>query len=183
MCDEQFQITKVESVNDTAATFTFTSAQKKQIKNLKLWYSDPQMIGRHFLVYSKDRPDIKRHYTICSCMSPPVMKSLLELATTAMEKRIESASLGFLDSSDQDSVCLTIKMYQTKNGLSQRIHRSGTEREHTNQITTVKDDKAISDEIFYLKGPMGRGLDMLPTGAHVAFCAGTGALVFLDLVA
>jgi hypothetical protein len=29
---------------------------------------------------------------------------------------------------------------------------------------------------------MGRGLQIKPTGQHVAFCAGTGALVFLDLV-
>ena len=30
---------------------------------------------------------------------------------------------------------------------------------------------------------MGQGLQLQPTGLHVAFCAGTGALVFLDLVA
>ena len=29
---------------------------------------------------------------------------------------------------------------------------------------------------------MGRGLQMQQEGLHVAFCAGTGALVFLDLV-
>ena len=36
---------------------------------------------------------------------------------------------------------------------------------------------------FYIKGPMGRGLQLQPEGEHVAFCAGTGVLVFLDLVA
>ena len=39
------------------------------------------------------------------------------------------------------------------------------------------------EEMFNIKGPMGRGLDIKETGLHVAFCAGTGALVFLDLVA
>ena len=29
---------------------------------------------------------------------------------------------------------------------------------------------------------MGKGLQIEPSGIHVAFCAGTGALVFLDLV-
>ena len=29
---------------------------------------------------------------------------------------------------------------------------------------------------------MGKGLQIQPNGIHVAFCAGTGALVFLDLV-
>ena len=39
------------------------------------------------------------------------------------------------------------------------------------------------EEMFNIKGPMGVGLQMKPSGLHVAFCAGTGALVFLDLVA
>ena len=39
------------------------------------------------------------------------------------------------------------------------------------------------EEMFNIKGPMGVGLKMKQSGLHVAFCAGTGALVFLDLVA
>jgi len=39
------------------------------------------------------------------------------------------------------------------------------------------------EEMFFIKGPMGRGLEIKETGLHVAFCAGTGVLVFLDLVA
>lgn len=39
------------------------------------------------------------------------------------------------------------------------------------------------EEMFYIKGPMGRGLEMKHSGHHIAFCAGTGVLVFLDLVA
>ena len=39
-----------------------------------------------------------------------------------------------------------------------------------------------SDDLYYVKGPMGKGLQIENTGQHVAFCAGTGVLVFLDLV-
>ena len=39
------------------------------------------------------------------------------------------------------------------------------------------------EEMFNIKGPMGRGLEITKSGLHVAFCAGTGVLVFLDLVA
>lgn len=39
------------------------------------------------------------------------------------------------------------------------------------------------EEMFNIKGPMGRGLEPEKSGLHVAFCAGTGVLVFLDLVA
>ena len=37
-------------------------------------------------------------------------------------------------------------------------------------------------ETFNIKGPFGKGLGIKPTGVHVAFAAGTGVLVFLDLV-
>jgi len=34
-----------------------------------------------------------------------------------------------------------------------------------------------------MKGPMGKGLAPEQTGIHIAFCAGTGALCFVDLMA
>lgn len=37
-------------------------------------------------------------------------------------------------------------------------------------------------DVFNIKGPMGKGLCIESSGVHVAFCAGTGVLVFLDLV-
>jgi hypothetical protein len=53
--DHKFKITKKTAVNDATATFTFTSVGSDLSgtgpKNLKRWYNDPTMIGRHFLVY------------------------------------------------------------------------------------------------------------------------------------
>ena len=37
-------------------------------------------------------------------------------------------------------------------------------------------------DIYNIKGPLGKGLCIEKTGVHVAFCGGTGVLVFLDLV-
>ena len=37
-------------------------------------------------------------------------------------------------------------------------------------------------DVFNIKGPMGKGLCLEESGVHVAFCAGTGVLVFLDLI-
>ena len=39
-----------------------------------------------------------------------------------------------------------------------------------------------SVDIFFVKGPMGKGLQIEERGVHIAFCAGTGVLVYLDLV-
>lgn len=44
-------------------------------------------------------------------------------------------------------------------------------------------DRLPTDNAYFVKGPMGKGLRLQPSGTHVAFCAGTGVLVFLDLVA
>ena len=47
----------------------------------------------------------------------------------------------------------------------------------------LKIKQEMPNEIFYVKGPMGKGLQLSQRGIHIAFCAGTGALIFLDLVA
>lgn len=39
------------------------------------------------------------------------------------------------------------------------------------------------EALFQIQGPMGKGLDIQPSGTHIAFTAGTGILVFVDLVA
>jgi hypothetical protein len=62
-----------------------------------------------------------------------------------------------------DVVVLTIKNYNLDNGLSKIMHNDNG----TNHLN--------------LKGPMGKGLAMKKKGTHIAFSAGTGALLFMDL--
>ena len=58
-----------------------------------------------------------------------------------------------------------------------------------NEISYVTNNKKSrvaaqprSEDIFFVKGPMGKGLQIEERGVHIAFCAGTGVLVYLDLV-
>ena len=53
VADHPFHITDKVQINENTATFTFTTASGQPIHNLKNWYNDPTMIGKHFLVYSK----------------------------------------------------------------------------------------------------------------------------------
>jgi len=66
--DRKFKITNKTEVNDATATFTFAAAEGGTTAhyNLKRWYNDPNMIGRHFLVYGDSARRVKRQYTICS---------------------------------------------------------------------------------------------------------------------
>ena len=70
-----------------------------------------------------------------------------------------------LEDQSQGEITVTIKNYNFDEGLSVKFHRM------------------IADKVFEFKGPMGKGLDIHSKGVHVAFAAGTGVLVFIDLVA
>ena len=65
-----------------------------------------------------------------------------------------------------DNFALTLKNYNMDGGLSKILY---ADREGT----------------FRVKGPLGKGLGLscLSKGTHVAFAAGTGVLVFIDIVA
>ena len=92
------------------------------VDNLKKWYNDPTMIGRHFLVYSAKAPRIKRQYTICSSINPEVSVELLELAKSKQEGRQTTFDDMFLKAQDTNLINLTLKTYNTKKGLATRIH-------------------------------------------------------------
>ena len=66
---------------------------------------------------------------------------------------------------DNCDLTLTIKEYNTVNGLSKNIATG------------------LKKKCFKVSGPMGKGLQPASSGVHVAFAAGTGVLVFVDLVA
>ena len=64
----------------------------------------------------------------------------------------------------KQKLILTIKNYNIANGFSKDIG----------------DNEQMSLKI---KGPMGKGLMLQSEGTHIAFAAGTGVLVYVDLVA
>lgn len=86
--DVPFKIAERHNLTDNTATFTLKTIDGLVVDNLKHWYNDPEMIGRHFLVYSKDGPRIKRQYTICSSMNKTIMNTLLDLAKTVLEGKV-----------------------------------------------------------------------------------------------
>lgn len=59
---------------------------------------------------------------------------------------------------------ITAKDYKQEKGIATLMHEG-------------------KDSSFYVKGPMGKGSNVSTKGMHVAFGAGTGVLVYLDIVA
>lgn len=137
------------------------------------------MIGRHFVVSSDDALEEKRHYTICNTMQSAVLLALQVLADSAInpETSLNEEQANFdevFDRSDQDGISLTIKGYPKMGShtpfVSTRVHNS----------QNTADEKGAG---FVMTGPTGKGLSIQSSGVHIAFAAGTGVLVYLDLVA
>jgi len=63
---------------------------------------------------------------------------------------------------------LTLKAYWDAKGISARMFQSST---------------ANDGAQWMLKGPLGKSLGVKPSGEHIAFAAGTGAITFMDLSA
>lgn len=70
---------------------------------------------------------------------------------------------GKLDQDENNSMMFVVKDYDSATGLSHRLHS-----EH--------------DVNYEMKGPLGKRLDVEPTGVYYVFAAGTGVLPFMDLI-
>ena len=85
------------------------------------YYSDIQMIGKHYLIWAKDK--VKRHYTISNCMEPKVydeyMKVMRDYNRGVSELKFNKK---FLECDSEKQFCVTIKKYNSPNGFSKFVH-------------------------------------------------------------
>jgi len=144
---------KHEMINKNTRTFTFEEISQRKLADYRKWY-DLDMIGHHFLVYSRDFMQTKRHYTICSSIVPELHTQLLSVCdhVIAQGNVGDSFDARLVDSAKQSSISLTLKLYETEHGVSKQLHRI----EIDNKVERVP----RSHEIFNVKGPMGKGLQI-----------------------
>lgn len=113
--------------------------------------------------YDAKKHGHKRHYTEAFAMRPEVYESLLALAAGDDQSAADTLQKAMEQNNTHD-LALTIKRYAV-GGLSELIHDDLDGKRHS----------------FAIKGPMGKGLE-LKSGKSVIFTAGTGMLVFVDLI-
>ena len=77
-------IDKKLNVTNDVMTFIFKSSLTS-IPNFKNWYSDPSMIGRHFLIHENSQAQIKRQYTVCSSMRPEIQQEVIQAAKCVID--------------------------------------------------------------------------------------------------
>ena len=148
MQDNKFRISAKTQVNTDTATFTFTSLLGGQvINNLKSWYNDPAMIGRHFLVYAEKNPRVKRQYTICSSMNLEVQRELMRLANSIILKTDINFDYAMMLGQDQDSIDLTVKSYRVPKGLATNIHKTVHGLKDVTAIAALENEEKTHFEI------------------------------------
>jgi hypothetical protein len=123
----------------------------------KHFYADWRMLGKHFRVQDAKNLALSRHYTIANVMIPHIYDEYLKAL-----KASSPLAPSVFDVSDQNCRYLVVKNY--KKGLSKQLCGDLSQQ-------------------FILSGPYGLGLLEKTDGLHIAFAAGTGVLVFMDLVA
>jgi hypothetical protein len=101
------------------------------------------MIGRHFLVYSKDLKTVKRQYTICCSIEPVRYAQLLSVSSCFLKGEKTSLNSELFDTRDQASIMISLKDYYTINGVATRLNK-----------------QPYDGKQWYVKGPMGMGLDV-----------------------
>ena len=139
-------------------------------------------------------------------MIPDNYNELIELTKQIIKGECVNCNTRLFGDLDQSSICVTVKNYKAPNGVSTQLFAATTEEDMPNMqaIPTAQSERGLldnpdaedwspikaspqktvarSEDVFFVKGPMGKGLQIEERGIHIAFCAGTGVLVYLDLV-
>lgn len=89
----------------------------------------------------------------------------LEKTQETLERR-NYFDQSLLDGSNQASLYLLVKCYNSKKGVSKTLNQPP--------------DRQTK---FYVKGPMGIGIKFIPNQTNVCFIGGTGILSIIDYIA
>ena len=176
-------------VNDFTRSFVFVengALHQPAISGVQNYYSDLGTLGKHYHVVALDQNGkpitrrfrvVRRHYTIANCMRKEFYEALVN-AVRSWEEDAPSTENKFdsslLSTKEVNSINLTIKNYNLKSGLSHRFFNDNT-----------AEADAHHKQVYQIMGPIGKGLGLTTKseGTFLAFSAGTGVLVFIDLVA
>ena len=98
--------------------YTFEHIDSKPIPGGKVWCPDLSSLGKHYLVWAKNSPKTKRHYTACNSMNPAIMEELVALAEAALHGEDFKLKQKLFEESETHKTYVTSKNYRTKTGLS-----------------------------------------------------------------
>jgi hypothetical protein len=150
-------------VNKLTRSFFFETIDRQPRHNYKAYYPGIKYLTRHFWMRSMKDAKVIRHYTTCNAMATTYYNELVRVLRDP--EQVNTFNKDVLNSAESNTMTFTIKNYKKEGGFSYRPFETDQKTE------------------YELKGPMGKGLAPEKEGIHLAFCAGTGALCFVDMLA
>ena len=166
---QSWNLVSVQNISPTMSKFLFNSPKFK-VSNFS---QGLEWIGRHFEIFSPHYPTHKRLYTTVLCMTDDnikLRKIMIELYRRIKAGAPPTTSITIDINQHQDNFALFIKKYDFKTGFTRFLF----------SINPLNDTRTT----FYLKGPLGLGLELFkkPKGKHIILGIGSGILPFLDLL-
>jgi cytochrome b involved in lipid metabolism len=183
---KQVGVDRYANMNKTTATYKWASEEPSKYTGIVAPCSliDVSLIAKHYMIkvtshsciglrtspigtFDHTLRGMKRHYTECFAMRKDIYENLMALSQNPHDGRaMEGIRMAIMNGNTKD-LCLTLKNYKFPKGLS----------------TLIDNDKLSRSHKYEIHGPCGKGLQIQNTGVHIVYCAGTGILVFIDIVA
>ena len=182
---------EIHEVNAFTKCFPFKSILDKgsRLPGVQNFYDDLAIMGKHYHIGALDEKMnhyregwrvVRRHYTISNAMRKvfydELIKAIANFSGALEGKEAEDYEFNaeVLSIKESNQMNITVKNYNLPCGMSRRLFM-----DVDNNIAK------LPTETYKMVGPLGKGLGITPhtTGCHFAYSAGTGILVFIDLVA
>jgi hypothetical protein len=126
---ETFQgvVVSKQDINKLTKVFTFQITSPSEVNYRVPPSTSIETIGKHYLVRSLNNPNVRRHYTLSSCMKPETYNEYLN---AIQQFRNKSPYINFnekvlVENSGKNEIIFTAKNYQMVGGLSQLLHTAG----------------------------------------------------------
>lgn len=148
------KVSSQEALNGKTSCYTFKS--DGIVRGISNYFPELEMLGQHYLVSS----EVYKHEKLLVHRHYTIANCMIK---SFYDQLCDSNLSEALKYEDTDELSLSIKNYNV--GLSQRFSKE--------------------QDTYEIQGPMGKGLGLTKDsqGVYYAFAAGTGVLVFVDLIA
>jgi hypothetical protein len=123
----QGQITSSQVINKSTKVFTLQITTPSEANFRVPASNSVETIGKHYLFRSLNNPQVRRHYTVSSCMKPDTYKEYLNAKNQFKNK---AAQISFddrvlVENSRSNEIIFTVKNCNIVGCLSQLMHTAG----------------------------------------------------------
>lgn len=80
------------------------------------------------MIYARNNPRHKRHYTVCNVLRPHFKKEIMTLMEKLIQDQPADFNLDLLSTTSEKNVYFSIKKYHNPEALSYKMHKIDCDR-------------------------------------------------------